>query len=343
MSETPTPTTTTDRAQPRRARRRLLAVAALPLLAAFAACEPTPTPTTPTATTTAPTTTTTAPSGGPTWRVVGGDEFSGSTLDATRWKPYHNTYGDGNAEVACLTPANVAVGGGRLRIAPKHEDATCPNAPTDHYTSGFIGSRETGTYYPLEAKYEIRAKVPHAQGIWPAFWLRHRNGASTAEVDVMEYFHSATPGATTQTLHLDGVANVAKRSTAFEAPTATPGWHTWGVEISRVDADGDGARDDVRFAFTLDAKPTFSYVDTTHRWADAAPADATFDIAVNQAVGGRWVGDPDGQLGVLPSLGRCSQGGTIPACTTTGIRRVDWADPATTTYEVDWVRVSVKR
>jgi hypothetical protein len=61
-----------------------------------------------------------------------------------------------------------------------------------------------------------------------------------------------------------------------------------------------------------------------------------FDIAVNMAVGGNWVGHPDDSLGVLANLSRCAQGGTYPsACTSTGIRRASFAEP----YEVDYVRV----
>src|SRR3546814_16269318 len=94
----------------------------------------------------------------------------------------------------------------------------------------------------------MRAKVPHAQGMWPAFWLRHRNGAGVAEVDIMEYFHSQVPGRTTGPLHLDGRHNISKRSIPFEAPTATPGWHTCAVELEPV-ASG------VHFTFLINGHP----------------------------------------------------------------------------------------
>ena len=41
--------------------------------------------------------------GGLTWS----DEFNGSSLDTSMWKPYNSTYGDGNHEMQCLTLANV--------------------------------------------------------------------------------------------------------------------------------------------------------------------------------------------------------------------------------------------
>ncbi len=284
-------------------------------------------------TTTSSTTTTTVPDDA--WTLVGGDEFDGTAVDTARWKPYHNTYGDGNHELACLTPANVVQGGGELTITARKETRTCPSGSVRDYTSGFLGSRETGTYYPMFGRFEMRAKVPHAQGLWPAFWLRHRNGASVAEVDVMEYFHASFPGKTYATLHLDGRKNLSKDNVAVESPQGPSGWHTWAVEISPAGADGT----DVQFDFSMDGQRYHSYVDTQHDWASADP-NATWDIAVNLAVGGDWIGDPDGTLGYLRGANRCAIGGTAPdGCITTGINRVDWTDPAATSYSVDYVRV----
>ena len=267
------------------------------------------------------------------WTYVGGDEFNGSSLDPANWKAYHNTYGDGNNELACLTPANVKETGGILVIASQRETVTCPSGSVRKYTSGFIGSREAGRYYPMFGRFEMRARVPHAQGLWPAFWLRHRRGAGVAEVDVLEYFHSQVPGKGTATLHLDGRRNLLQKSVFFESPQNDGQFHTWAVEISPVG-------NDVKFEFFLDDRPFGSYVDTQHNWKDGTDPNATWDIAVNQAVGGNWTGDPDGVLGYLPGVGRCSIGGTAPSgCVTTGINRVDWSDLADVAYLVDYVRV----
>ncbi|MFM7064929.1 MAG: hypothetical protein ACKO04_15795 [Actinomycetes bacterium] len=137
------------------------------------------------------------------------------------------------------------------------------------------------------------------------------------------------PGKLSQTLHLNGVSNVFKRATSFEAPSPTPGWHTFGAAIEAVTTG-------VRFTLYLDGTATGTYTDTNAAWASSGNPDAMFDIAVNQAVGGNWVGHLDGTLGELPNLSRCSISGTYPGgCTTTGIRR--WS--GSETYEVDYVRV----
>jgi beta-glucanase (GH16 family) len=261
--------------------------------------------------------------------TVWSDEFNGTALNTQVWKPYHSTYGDGNREDQCHTPQNVAVSGGTLRITARREKVTCPGGSVRDYSSGFLGTRDTGTYFPRYGRFEIRARVPHGQALWPAFWLRHRQGSSTAEVDIMEYFHAQVPGQTTATLHLDGRANVSKKTVDFEAPTANPGWHTWAVDI-------ENASDGVRFTFSLDGKAFHTYTDTQRRWASALPGQNLWDIAVNLSVGGNWVGDAAGALGYLPDINRCAQGGTPPnGCATSGIRRASF--PAT--YEVDYVRV----
>lgn len=320
-------------------RLRTLVSPVLALLVAVgaAACEPVPeVPTSTTTVSNAPTTTTTEAPAPP--RLIGGDEFGGSKLDASRWKAYSSTYGNsGGGSKHCLTPANVSVSGGTLKITSKRQATTCPDGSTQPYSSGFIGSREAGRFYPLEGTFTVRAKVPHAQGIWPAFWLRHRNGAGVAEVDILEVFHSQVPGKASHALHLDGEVNSSNRSFALESPTATPGWHEFSVRIDRLDGDKDGASDDVRFDFSIDGKATLSYVDLNPRWVNAADPAATWDVALNTAVDGRWVGSPDGQLGRLDQLGRCSLSGTYPNCSSTGLRQVDWSKPVV--FEVDWVRI----
>ncbi len=280
-----------------------------------------------------------APAG---WRLVGGDEFDGQSLNASNWKAYYNTYGDGNAELACLTPNNVGVAGGQATITAKKENITCPGQPADKYSSGFLGSREVGRLYPLYGRFEIRAKMPHGQGLWPAFWLRHRNGSGVAEVDIMEYFHNQKPGSIYQTLHFPTTfgRNLGQKATFVETPSVgTGGWHTYAVEIEPVTAT-DGTTD-VRFRFFVDSVQTTQYVNTAPEAWNQTDPQASWDIAVNLAVGGNWIGDPETNLGYLAGPKVCSltykapTGGIPSNCPTTGIQFGSW--PAT--YAIDYVRV----
>jgi beta-glucanase (GH16 family) len=257
------------------------------------------------------------------------DEFNGSSLDTTMWKPYHNTYGAGNGELQCEQPSNVTESGGDVEITARRQSVKCPNGSVHNFSSGFIGTRETGHYFPRYGRYEIRAQLPEGQGLWPAFWLRHRDGAARAEVDIMEYFESADPGETTATLHLDGRLNLSKQSVRFEGASDGPKWHIWAVDI-HPDPAG------VRFTFSLDGTPYHSYVDTQHLWANSTDPAATWDIALNLSVGGTYVGDPDGPLGYLNLRGHCARNGSPPSrCGSAGVRRASF--PAT--YRIDYIRV----
>ena len=145
-----------------RLRVLLTPVLALGITVAAVACEPT-IPTGESTTTSAPTwtPTTAAPTTSvPAPRVIGGDEFDGSTLDGSKWKAYSSTYGNsGGGSRHCLTPNNVAVSGGTLKITSERESTRCPDGTVQPYSSGFIGSREVGRFYPLEGTFTVRAPV----------------------------------------------------------------------------------------------------------------------------------------------------------------------------------------
>jgi beta-glucanase (GH16 family) len=280
---------------------------------------------------------------GPPAPAVGGaveplwaDEFDGDGVDPRQWRALHSTYGDGNNELACLRPGNVTTADGVAVITARAEEATCPSGAVRSYTSGFLSSRDAGRYHPLHSRFEIRARVPHGQGLWPAFWLRHRNGARTAEIDVFEVFHSQRPGTVTHTVHIDGGVRSRHWQHVEHAVVGTGDWHTYGVAIAPAPDDVG-----VSFTFSIDGVTTHVYTDPEPSWADDAPVDATWDMAVNLAVGGNWTGHPARGLGYLPHPDRCSL--TLrravdgpEACPSDGIHLASL--PAT--YEIDWVRVS---
>ena len=315
--------------------------APLPLAAADSSTADTTT----TSTTTTSTTTTTAAPPAPTpapapvgWNTYWTDEFNTTTIDTTRWKPYANNYGAGNNELQCNLPDNAATADGALTITGRKQTVTCPGSGTYNYTSAFLGSRDTGTYYPLYGRYEIRARVPHGQGLWPGFWLRHRTGSSNAEVDILEMFHNQAPGTATQTLHFPNSigTNTAKKTTFFETPTPGTGdWHTFGVEIEPAGTNA------VKFTFLIDNTPTHTYTNTNAgSWINTADPNATWDIAINMSVGGAWVGHPEEHLGYLPDKNLCGLTYRTPpagpdSCPTTGLHLANL--PAT--YQIDWVRV----
>ncbi|MBP7820978.1 family 16 glycosylhydrolase [Candidatus Saccharibacteria bacterium] len=238
------------------------------------------------------------------WILGWSDEFSGSTVDTSQWGVYDPSnnkgrYGDGDPGfLPCLSKDNAIVGSGALTIQSKKEQMACNKGITTDYTSAFIGSRDANKYYPLYGRYEMRAKIPHGQGIWPAFWLRHVNGSSAAEVDIVELFHNSNPGSVTQTLHFPNSigSNIAKKGVPFEtAVKGSGGWHNFAVDIEQVYSGRD---DTVKFTFWVDNLKTLEYTNTNATsWAGIADKTRAWDIALNTAIGGEWVGNPDSNLG----------------------------------------------
>jgi Glycosyl hydrolases family 16 len=296
------------------------------------------------------------PSGPGAMTLVLDEQFSAGSLNTSIWFPETGTYGADGNRIQYWRPENVVISaatsggtGNSLKLISKRE-----NFGGKNFTAGMLGTRDVGVYYPVFGRYEARMKVPHGQGIWPAFWLRHRNGSSMCEVDIMEYFHAQVPGRNLWTLHRTNnsgsyQANVNKVNAFFEAPTTTPGWHVFGVDIL---PEGSA----VRFIGYLDGTVVWNYLDTQAvRWSNtygtSHPSGSSgahiFDICLQGAqIGGNYVGHPDDPTGYSRYLAKCISGGSAPnSCYTVVNGQPIWTDANRggtlfpSTFEVDWVRV----
>lgn len=291
---------------------------------------------------------------GPTGMTLVLDEpFTGS-LNTSIWDVETGTYG-APMRVQYYRPANVVVSaatsggsGDSLKLISKREVYGGRD-----FTAGMISTRDLGVYYPVFGRYEAKMKIPHGQGIWPAFWLRHRDGSSTCEVDIMEYFHAEEPGKARFTLHRKNNAgtyqsNVARHSEFFEAPTLTPGWHVFAVDML---PEGD----DVRFIGYLDGVEVWNYLDTQAAYWSGTRGTAhpsggggenIFDICLQGSqIGGDWVGHPDDPAGYSRGLGRCISESSPGVCRTSIGGYSIWTDANQggalfpNTFELDYVKV----
>lgn len=137
------------------------------------------------------------------------DEFSGSSLDTSKWVAV-NSHGDlSNSESECYTGTNVAEGGGLLTETVENRAFTCPDTTgANNYPSGAIQMKSFSFLY---GTVEVRARMAGCGGCWPAIWLLGSdcqspafmvNGndppgcnwpqAGSQEIDIAEFFSSAS-------------------------------------------------------------------------------------------------------------------------------------------------------
>lgn len=143
--------------------------------------------------------------GGATWTKVFSDEFSGTSVDATKWNvPNNSNFGSGNDEDQCYRSANVTESGGTLKLTARRQTvSTCGGNPDGggnyYFTSGMITTR--GQDGPLREKYrqgylEVQMRVPRGNIYWAAIWLADPDDGSSpgwpdyGEVDGSEIYGS---------------------------------------------------------------------------------------------------------------------------------------------------------
>jgi beta-glucanase (GH16 family) len=143
------------------------------------------------------------------------------------------------------------------------------------YTSGLIT-----TYTSFSQTYglfEMRAKLPAGQGLWPAFWLLPASDQYTAELDAFEVLGS-NPTQLFATTHGYVGNQWIVDSQMKQVTNSSDGFHVYGVDWEPAG-----------IAFLVD-----------HRVIATAPTPTSMNtpmfILINLAVGGAgsWPGPPDG-------------------------------------------------
>lgn len=219
--------------------------------------------------------------------IVWRDEFDGAagTLPAaTRWAFDVGTdWGNAQLEYDTARPANVSLDGqGRLAITARAE-----SYQGRAYTSGRITTR--GLYAADKGRIEARIQLPRGRGIWPAFWLLGSNFSTAGwpgcgEIDVME-FRGQEPAIVHGSLHGPGYSGGGALTRSFTLPRGgfPDGFHVFAVEweTNRI----TWLVDDVVYQ-TL----TPSSLPNGASWVFEHP----FHVILNVAVGGNYVGPPDG-------------------------------------------------
>lgn len=173
-----------------------------------------------------------------------------------------------------------------------HIEAQQPSAGV--YTSARMKTQ--GLFSFQYGRFEVRARVPEAQGFWPAAWLLGNNietvdWPACGEQDVLERVNAAkTPDWNEGSIHGTGFTGGTGLGTVFNFPAGQTAaeWHTYGMIWSK------GA-----VSYYID-DPNHPYVTyTTSNMSELPGAVWPFDagqsnfILLNLAIGGDWPGTPN--------------------------------------------------
>lgn len=207
--------------------------------------------------------------------LVWSDEFdTDGAPDAANWTYDLGAGGWGNQELQTYTnnTENVVIENGILKI-------TAIADGSGGYTSARIKTEGLREY--TYGKIECRAKLPAAQGTWPAIWMLGANFSQvgwpeTGEIDIMEQ----TGGNKTETsgaLHFPGNSGGDAIVGRIDVPDATTAFHNYAVEWTPE-----------TIKMSVDGEFFFSFENS-----DDVPYNADMFMILNLAMGGSLGGTVD--------------------------------------------------
>lgn len=251
------------------------------------------------------------------WKLTWRDEFNGDVIDETKWEfdignGFYNyeanqwIAGWGNNELQYYTerPTNAFVKNGKLHIRVQKESLHGCG-----YTSAKLKTRKRNSDPLFNQKYgrfEIRAKLPTGQGIWPALWMlpqddKYGPWAASGEIDILEA-RGQEPEKILGTLHYGGrwpVNSHSSREYKFPDNGNIADFHVYAVEWEPGEIRW--YIDDHKYATqsfwwstsktngSSGAQP--QHENDLNPWP--APFNQPFYLIMNVAVGGNFLGNPD--------------------------------------------------
>ncbi len=223
------------------------------------------------------------------WVQVWGDEFNGSDLDYSKWEKEENNYGGGNFERQAYRtdPKYCVVKDGLLNINVYRDAHTTSDGKTQPYSSARIRTQKRGEWQ--FGRFELRAKMPQGEGIWPAVWMlptesKYGGWAAGGEIDIIESRGSAVHE-TTGALHFGGAwprnTHLA-HSYQFPKKNAAEDFHVytleWNADEIKWFVDGKLCKRRTKDEWFSEAA----------KQNPSAPYDQPFHLILNVAVDGRF-------------------------------------------------------
>lgn len=217
-------------------------------------------------------------------QLVWSDEFNGSTINSANWGFDLGGGGWGNNELQNYTnrAVNARIENGMLVVEARRE-----NFGGNQFTSARLKTQGKQSF-GINTWVEARINAPEGQGVWPAFWMLGNSittvgWPSCGEIDIME-IQGQNPFRNFGTIHwADPGGNHVSFGGIFNSSASlSAGFHTFA--ISRTATSIKWYVDRIQYG----EANISGGINSTSEF------QGPFFIILNVAVGGNFVGSPDG-------------------------------------------------
>lgn len=197
--------------------------------------------------------------------------FDGGVPDPAKWNVADGAWSH-NRELQYYAPDSVRVERGRMIITAENRPIGDREYSSAHVSTENLHEQKYG-------RWEIRAKLPTSQGMWPAIWLLPSDGSWPPEIDIIELV-----GKEPNTVHH-----------SYHWGPLRDGLNPWDLGQSAVNkTSGMNFRKSFHdFAVEWTPQGITWFVDgqPVHHHAENLP-DAPMYLIINTAIGGFWPGSP---------------------------------------------------
>lgn len=215
------------------------------------------------------------------YRLVWSDEFNYEGLpNNKKWGYDTGNDGWGNNELQFYTAKrkeNATVAGGMLTIKAIKE-----NYQGTPYTSARLLTRAKANW--TYGRVEVRAKLPHGRGVWPAIWMlssdtSYGDWPGSGEIDIMEHV-GYNPDSIFATVHTKAYNHTigTQKTKGLLRKDVSSAFHVYAMEWT-----------DKQISMFIDDQKYFEFNNEGTGFA-AWPFDKPFFLVLNLAVGGNWGG-----------------------------------------------------
>ncbi len=220
-----------------------------------------------------------APAG---YHLVWSDDFN--SINTAKWNVRNNSWANNEQSIDTSRPQNVFISNGAVTLRAIKQTYTAYGT-TRQYTSGYLDTigKESWQY----GRIEMRAKLPTAQGLWPAFWLR--NDVGLGELDIMEAIGGLN-AKSVQTVHQSTNGDMAKKGHEDNLPSGSNAdWHVYAVD-----------REPGFMKWYIDDRLVFTVTQSELPWLDST-FNSPMNIRLNLQVGGSMPAYYQKPVGATPT------------------------------------------